>query len=242
MISPLAVVETNQIGENVIIKEFAIVRKNVIIGNHVVIHPYVVVEEGVTIGDNTEIFPGCFIGKPPKGAGATSRPISFDQKVVLSSDCAVGPNAIIYYGVEIGDHTLIGDGASVREGCQIGSYCILGRYVTLNYNTRIGNDVKIMDHSWLAGNMSVGDRVFISGGVLTANDNNLGYKGYEDELIIGPEIRDGARIGVGAILLPQIKIGASSIVAAGSVVTKNVADFNLVMGIPAKFVRSLRQD
>ena len=242
MINQLAVVETDQIGENVVIKEFVVIRENVIIGNNVVIHPFVVVEDGVTLGDGTEIFPGCYIGKSPKGAGATARPIIYDQKVVLGSNCAIGPNAIIYYDVEIGDNTLIGDGASVREGCQIGSQCIIGRYVTINYNTKIGNNVKIMDHSWLAGNMSVGNQVFISGGVLTANDNSLGLGGYEEELIVGPQIQDGALIGVGAVLLPQIMIGASSVVAAGSVVTKDVAPYDLVMGIPAKVVRSLRQD
>ena len=240
MISQLAVVETDQIGDNVIIKEFAVIRKNVIIGNNVVIHPFVVVENGVTLGDGTEIFPGCYIGKSPKGAGATARPIIYDQKVVLGRNCAIGPNAIIYYDIEIGDNTLIGDGASIREDCLIGSYCIIGRYVTINYNTKIGNNVKIMDHTWLAGNMRVGNQVFISGGVLTANDNNMGLAGYEEELILGPQIQDGARIGVGAVLLPQINIGASSVVAAGSIVTKDVPTHSLVMGIPAKIIKNLQ--
>ena len=239
MISPLAVVETDQVGENVTIKEFAVIRKNVIIGNNVVIHPFVVVEAGVTLGDGTEIFPGSYIGKSPKGAGATARPILYDQKVVLGKNCAIGPNAIIYYDIEIGDNTLVGDGASIREAGVIGSYCVIGRYVTINYNTKIGNNVKIMDHSWLAGNLSVGDRVFISGGVLTANDNNMGLVGYEEELILGPHIQEDARIGVGAILLPRVHIGNSSVVAAGSIVTKDVPPHSLVMGIPAKLTKNL---
>jgi acetyltransferase-like isoleucine patch superfamily enzyme len=240
MISPLAVVKSDNVGSNVTIHEYAIIRKNAVLGDNVVIHPFVVLEDGANIGDGTEIFPGSVIGKPPKGTGAISRPISFDKKVTIGNYCSIGPHVIVYYDVQIGDHTLLGDGASIREGSRIGSNCIIGRYVTINYDTRIGDAVKIMDHSWLAGNMSINDKVFISGGVLTANDNNIGSSGYNKEHIIGPTIHRGARIGVGAILLPEIEIGEQSIVAAGSVVTRDVAPHTTVMGIPAKAKRYTR--
>jgi acetyltransferase-like isoleucine patch superfamily enzyme len=136
--------------------------------------------------------------------------------------------------VEVGNNTLIGDGASVREGCRIGNRCIVGRHVTLNYDTRLGSEVKIMDHAWLAGNMTVGDRVFISGGVLTANDNAMGLNGYQEDAVVGPCIEDDVSIGVGAILLPRIRIGEGAIVAAGAVVTKDVPAGARVMGLPAR--------
>ena len=72
-ISARAVVETEAIGADVTIAEFAVVRSDVTIGNRVVIHPHVVIESGVRVGDNVEIFPGAYIGKVPKGAGALSR-------------------------------------------------------------------------------------------------------------------------------------------------------------------------
>ncbi|MBT3390579.1 MAG: transferase [Chloroflexi bacterium] len=234
MISSLAIIKTKHIGTGSWIHEHAIVRKNVVVGKNVVIHPFVVIEEGVVIGDGTEIFPGAYIGKSPKGAGATSRPISFDKKVCIGNNCSIGPNSIIYYDVQIGNNTLLGDGASIRENCMVGSFCIVGRYVTINYNTIIGDAVKIMDHSWLAGNMQIDDHVFISGGVLSTNDNDLGKNGYNAERVIGPKIHAGAQIGVGAILLPNLEIGNNAIVAAGAVVTKNVAPNTVVMGIPAQ--------
>jgi len=62
----------------------------------------------------------------------------------------------------------------------------------------------------------------------------MGAAGYDSEKVVGPQIENGARIGVGAILLPNVKIGANAQVAAGAIVTKSVEPFDKVMGIPAR--------
>ena len=80
-ISKLAVVETDRIGSNVTIAEFSVVRKGVVLGDDVIIHPHVVIESGVTIGKGTEIFPSTYLGKEPKGAGATARNLDFIREV-----------------------------------------------------------------------------------------------------------------------------------------------------------------
>ncbi len=231
----LAVVEADRIGDNVVIREFAIVRRGAVIGNNVVIHPFVIIEDGVRIGDDVEIFPGAYIGKPPRGVGAMTRPMNFATRVEVGNGCVIGPNAVIYYDVEIGPHTLISDGASIREQSRIGSRCIIGRYVTVNYATLIGDDVKVQDHTWLAGNMRIGDRVFISGGVTTANDNLMGASGYVEEKIVGPTIENGVRIGAGAIILPGVRVGENALIAAGAVVTKDAPAGQTAKGIPARF-------
>lgn len=240
MISKDARVETTQIGSNVDIAEFSVIRSNVEIGDNCVIHPHVVIESGVVLRDNIEIFPGAYIGKEPKGAGATARPIKFDTKVIIDSNCSIGPHAVIYYDVEIGNNTLIGDGATIREMVKIGHHCIIGRYVTINYDTKIGNHTKIMDMAHITGKVLVGDNVFISMMVSNANDNNLIERLYNEDSIQGPEIDDDASIGVGAILLPGVKIGKGALVGAGAVVTKDVEPFTVVMGVPAQFVRKLK--
>jgi UDP-3-O-[3-hydroxymyristoyl] glucosamine N-acyltransferase len=233
-INSLAVIETDQIGDNVEIREYAIVRRGAIIGDNVLIHPFVIIEDGVRIGNDVEVFPAAYIGKPPRGVGAMTRPMSFSARIEIGNGCVIGPNAVIYYDVEIGSHTLISDGASIREQSKIGSRCIIGRYVTVNYATLIGNDVKVQDHTWLAGNMEIGNRVFISGGVTTANDNLMGASGYDEENIVGPAIGDGVRIGAGAIVLPKVKVGENALIAAGAVVTKDVPAGQTAKGIPAK--------
>lgn len=240
-ISPLAVVQSSTIGNNVTIGEFAIVRPGVTIGDNSVIHPHVVIEAGTTIGANVEIFPGAYIGKVPKGAGALTRAPKFEPRIDIADGCSIGPHAVVFYDVDIGASTLLGDGASIREGTRIGSKTIIGRYVTINYNTNVGDRVKVQDHTWLAGNMTVEDDVFISGGVGTSNDNAIGRAGYEEDTIVGPHICRGAAIGVGANLLPGVRIGFDAIVGAGSVVTKDVPDRAVSMGVPATERRVLAE-
>jgi acetyltransferase-like isoleucine patch superfamily enzyme len=241
-ISSLAVVLTDQIGDNVRVGEFSVIRSNVTLGRDVLIHPHVVIESGVTIGDNAEVFPGAYIGKIPKGAGALTRAPRYKPRVEIGAHCSIGPHAVIFYDVVIGEATLLGDGASIREETRIGSRTIIGRYVTVNYNTQIGSHVMVQDHSWLAGNMTIEDDVFISGGVGTSNDNGIGRNGYDEARVLGPHIARGAAIGVGANLLPGVRIGCKAIVGAGAVVTKDVPDGAVVMGVPAQITRWVDED
>jgi len=228
----------SKIGNNVTIGHGVFIADEVTIADDVVIHPNAVIYSGVSIGKSTEIFPGAFLGKEPKGAGATARSPDFEKKINIGENCSIGPNVVIFYDVKIGDNTLLGDGASIREKCSIGSYCILSRYVTVNYATTIGNRTKIMDCSHITGKANIGDNVFISVLVGSTNDNIVRV-GYEEERIQGPTIEDNVVIGVGASLLPSLHIGADSTVAAGSVVTKDVETKTLVAGSPARLAKRL---
>jgi acetyltransferase-like isoleucine patch superfamily enzyme len=241
-ISDRAVVKTDKIGTDVTVHEFAVIAEDVVLGNRVVVHPHVVIAAGVRIEDGVEIFPGAFIGKEPKGAGATARQPHFERSVRIGANSSIGPHAVIYYDVEIGQNTLIGDGASIREQCRIGSRCIISRYVTINYNTTVGDGTKIMDLTHITGNCTIGRDVFCSILVSTTNDNAIGAQGYSEENIVGPTIHDGAMIGANANLLPGVVVGEGAMVAAGSVVTKDVEPRTLVAGLPARRVRRLDAD
>jgi UDP-3-O-[3-hydroxymyristoyl] glucosamine N-acyltransferase len=211
----------------------AFVSPDAVVGEGCVIHPFTVVGAGVTLGAGVEVFPGTFLGKEPKGAGAISRRPEFVRHVKIGEGSAVGPNAVIYFDVEIGANTLIGDSASIREQCRIGEHCIISRCVTLNYHCIVGDRTKVMDGTHLTGNMTVGNDVFISINVSTVNDNAMGQAGYAEH-VVGPSIADGAVIGAGAIILPGLAIGRAATVAAGAVVTKDVAAETRVFGIPAR--------
>ncbi len=239
MISPHAIVETRDIAEGVDIAEFAVVRSGASLGKGVRIHPHAVIESGVRLEDDVEVFPGAYIGKEPKGAGATARAVRFERRVLIGRGTSVGPHAVVFYDVEIGPGTLIGDGASIREQCRVGSGCIISRYVTVNYNTRIGDRTRIMDLTHITGNCVIGDDVFISVLVSTANDNEMVTRQYEEGKVVGPRIGCRVSIGEGACILPGVKIGDGALVGAGSVVTKDVEPLALVIGVPARFVRKL---
>lgn len=241
-ISDKAMVQAGSIGSNAVIHEFAVIRPGAVIGNNVVIHPFVVIESGVTIADDVEIFPCTYIGKAPKGAGIVARKLEFEPFVIIGSGCLVGPNAVIFYDVRIGDNTLIGDGASIREKCVVGSTCVIGNHVSLNYESRVGDRTKIMALSHITGNTVVGNDVFIGTKVGTANDNAFGKLGYDQSKVRGPYIDDFASVGSGAMLLPNIRVGKSAVIGAGAVVTRDVPDMALVMGVPAKVVRYLNQE
>lgn len=216
------------------IHETAIVHDSVVMGEGCVIHPFVVIAQGVTLGDGVEVFPGTVIGKPPSGAGATAREPTFQRRTLIGSGCAIGPNSVIYYDVQVGANCLIGDGASIREGCRIGRNVIVSRCVTLNYEAAIGDNTKIMDNTHLTGKIVIGKNVFIGPGVMTANDNDLGRTGYANDLLMAPVIEDDAVIGLGASLLPGVTVGRGSTVAGQSLVAHDVPPGILVMGIPAR--------
>jgi acetyltransferase-like isoleucine patch superfamily enzyme len=237
-ISSRATVEAADIGTGTTVAEFAVVRKGSVLGKNVVIHPHVVIESGVEIADGVEVFPGAYVGREPKAAGALSRPLHFRRHTSIGAGSSIGPHAVIYYDVEIGEDCLIGDGASIREQNQIGSHTVVGRYVSINYDCVIGSRTKIMDMTIVTGKSFVGNDVFIAMGVSMANDNDPAQCKWS-EALKGPTIRDGASIGTGAILLPGITVGEGSAVAAGAVVTRDVRRGWLVVGIPARHLRPL---
>ena len=237
MISKHAIVESARVGRDVRVDEFSIVREGATLGDRVVIHPHCVISTGVVLGDDVEVFPGTFIGKPPRLVGGVSRPTTFDAHVLIGAGGVIGPRATIFFDVEIGDETLVGDGASIREGARIGNRCLISRYVTLNYEVTIGDGTKVMDNTHLTGKTVVGRGVFISAGVLTANDDDPLNETFEEGRISGPLIEDRAFVAAGAIVLPGVRVGPDAVVAAGAVVTADVADGVTVMGIPARPVR-----
>jgi acetyltransferase-like isoleucine patch superfamily enzyme len=236
-ISEMAVVETENIGSRVRIGAYSVVRAGVRLGDDVVIHPHTVIEAGVTLGNSTEVLPGAYIGKEPKGAGALARTLEYEKELVIGANCSIGTNSVIYYDVTVGENTLIGDGASIREQCVVGTKCVIGMHVTVGYEVSIGNQVKIMDHTHVVGTSVIKDDVFIGPNVGMANDNALGQEGYSEEMVIGPTIEDGTMIGLGANLLPGVIVGERAIVGAGTLVTKHVEPGTVVMGVPARFVR-----
>lgn len=240
MIDERAVIHPEaKISDGVVISPFVVIGKCEI-GRGTKLHPHCVISDGVKLGDFVEVFPGAYVGKEPKGAGALARPPEFDPWVIIGNECSIGTNSVIYYDVEIGNNTLIGDSASIREKCRIGSYCVISRCVTVNYATTIGSRTKVMDNSHITGNAVIGSNVFVSTMVGTTNDNVV-RQGYSTH-VIGPTIEDNVVIGVGASLLPGVRIGLGATVAAGSVVTKNVDSGVMVAGVPARFVKRLFEE
>jgi acetyltransferase-like isoleucine patch superfamily enzyme len=229
-----AVVESDSIGEGVSIGEFAIVRPGAVIGDGVSLLPRVIVDAEVEIGAGTEVQPGSYIGRRPRAAGAIARRPTYVERLRVGSGCAIGANVVVYYDVEIGDDTLIGDHASIREKTWIGSHCAIGRMNAIDRDVRIEDGCSTMMACNIAAKTVVGKKVFLGPHFLTTNDNALGADGWDEETIPGIAIEDEARIGAAVTLVPGVTIGRGAFVAAGSVVTRDVAPKTRVMGVPAR--------
>lgn len=221
-------------GFNVVVMEKVIIGNNVTIGNNVVIHPY------TKISDNVEILDNAVIGKTPTIMSTLTR--KTDEPLPpceIGDGSVIGTSAIIYAGTVIGKHCLISDLASIREKCIIKDYTIIGRAVTVEYETTIGEYSKIMTHSQLTGNMVIEDHVFFGGAVASTNDKYMGRTGNQFN---GPRIKSGARIGANATILAGVTIGKDTIVGAGAVVTKDIPDYKIALGIPARVVKDVPAD
>ncbi|MBI5964700.1 MAG: transferase [Chloroflexi bacterium] len=240
MLSKLAAVETNKIGKNVQMGEFCVISDGVTLGDNVTSHPNVIIESWVAIGDSVEIFPGTYIGKTPKGTGATSCPIEFIPQVTIGNNCVIDPNTVIDYDVVIGDDNLLGDGASLRGKARIGHHCLISRYVSVNYNTRTGNHTRVMDLPRITGDCEIGDNVFVGILVAATNDNSVFNGEYKNEKFTVPQIQNGAIIGSGASLLLGVTIKEGALVGSNAVVSRDVQPYDVVMGIPSKVTRNLK--
>jgi acetyltransferase-like isoleucine patch superfamily enzyme len=209
------------------------------LGNHVTVYPCVEIGDGCTVMD------GAVLGRLPiRNATSTRRVQTHYSPLVIGAGSILGCNCVLYTGSRIGKGVLIGDLASVREGCAVGDDVIIGRGVMVLYDCRIGRRTRIQDQAHLVGNMLIEEDVFVGMGVMTANDNDvyLSRFGLSRADLSGPVVRRDAVIGTGAVLLPKVEIGEGALVAAGAVVTRDVAPWTMVAGAPACYVRDVPPD
>ncbi len=151
--------------------------------------------------------------------------------------------ADVHPAAAIGDDTKIWQLVQVREGAKIGGECILGRCVYVDSHVVIGNRVKIQNYASVYEGVTVEDGVFIGPHVIFTNDkfpravNPDGTLKSADDWQITPTlVRMGASIGANATIVCGITIGQWAMIGAGGLVTRDVPDYGLVIGAPAKLV------
>lgn len=156
--------------------------------------------------------------------------------MVVNQDVKLGQNVKIFqpdlvnlYGCEIGDETKIGAFVEIQKTVIVGSRC------------------KISSHSFLCEGVILEDEVFIGHGVMFTNDlypratNEDGsLKTDSDWETVETLVKFGAGIGSNATILPGVTIGKKAIIGAGSVVTRDVPDYAIVVGVPGRIVGDVR--
>lgn len=176
--------------------------------------------------------------------GASLHPSDLAPGLLLGADVAIGDGvliggqAVIHAGVRIGAGARIGDHAQIRDGARIGAGTTIGSFSSVDPGVVVGARVSVQTRCYLTGGTVIEDDVFVGPGVTMTNDNTMDRHGPEQEFE-GPLLRRACRIGGGAVLCPGVEIGAEAFVAAGSVVTGDVAPRAVVMGVPARQVREV---
>jgi len=178
----------------------------------------------LSIGDPNSIDPDVTIGYPPVRAVA-------DTNVRIGSGAVIRSGSVIYAGVDIGERFQAGHHVVVREENTLGDDVSIWTNSVIDYQCVIGHRVKIHTNVYVAQNSVLEDDVFLAPGVSFANDK---YP-YSD-ILEGPVVKSGAKIGVNVTVLPGVTIGHNAMIGAGSVVTKDVADNMVLSGNPAVVV------
>jgi len=153
----------------------------------------------------------------------------------ISPDVKLGQNVVIHhpelvnlYGCEVGDNSKVGAFVEIQKGVKIGNFC------------------KISSHSFLCEGVTIEDKVFVGHGVLFINDryprsaSGDQLQTEADWKVIPTLVKTGASLGSGAVILCGVTIGKDALVGAGAVVTHDVPDHAIVMGVPGRSAGDIR--
>jgi UDP-2-acetamido-3-amino-2,3-dideoxy-glucuronate N-acetyltransferase len=142
---------------------------------------------------------------------------------------------------KIGAGSAIWQGATVREHARLGRDCIVGRGAYLDDRVVLGDRVKVQNLALVYAPAVLEDGVFIGPAVVLTNDRyprsvspDGTLKRADDWLAEGIVVREGAAVGARAVVVAGVTIGRYALVAAGAVVSRDVPDFALVRGVPAR--------
>lgn len=158
----------------------------------------------------------------------------------------IHPTARIEQGVEIGPDTAVWDHVHIRgPGTRIGAECIIGEKTYIAYGVSIGNRVKLNAFVYVCNAVTIEDGVMVAAGTLFTNDRfprattpdlRRLRPSSPDEHTLPTRVRAGATVGAGCIIGCDLAIGRFAMVGMGSVITRPVPDFHLVLGNPARTI------
>jgi UDP-2-acetamido-3-amino-2,3-dideoxy-glucuronate N-acetyltransferase len=181
---------------------------------------------------------------------STSRELTKEKRVASSPTTASAPvqihsTAIVEQDVQIGAGTSVWDNVHIRRSARIGAQCIIGEKTYIAPGVTIADRVKINAFVYICSAVSIADGVMISAGVIFTNDRYprattpdlLQLRSSDiDEHTLPTFVREGATLGAGCRIGCDLVIGRFAMVGMGSVVTKSVPDFTLVVGTPARAI------
>jgi UDP-2-acetamido-3-amino-2,3-dideoxy-glucuronate N-acetyltransferase len=152
---------------------------------------------------------------------------------------SIHPNALIDPGAEIGKGTRVWAFAHVLKGAVIGENCNIGDFAFVESGAKLGNQVTVKNGVHVWDGVTAEDGVFLGPNCVFTNDRvpRSFIRRSREQYLVSTLLRQGCSIGANATIICGVTIGKYAFVAAGSVVSKDVPDYALVMGVPARFQR-----
>jgi bifunctional UDP-N-acetylglucosamine pyrophosphorylase/glucosamine-1-phosphate N-acetyltransferase len=188
------------------------------------------IDAGVSIGRDTVVWPGTYLlGNTSIGANCQIGPNAHIRDTHIGDGCAVLMSMMEKAVLE--DHVDVGPFARLRKGAHLSSGVHMGNFGEVKDST-LGPGVK-MGHFSYIGNATIGANTNIGAGTITCN--------YDGEKKYPTEIGEDAFIGSDTMLVAPVKIGNGARTGAGSIVTKNVPDDTLAVGMPARAIKKLQR-
>ena len=206
--------------------------RDVEIGGHVVIHAGTVVGAGARLQD------GCVVGKPVALGPRSTAPKEAPLPAVIGEGATVCAGAVVVAGARIGPRAVVGDQAHVRERAVVGEGTVVGRGSAVDNDVTIGARVRVQTGCYLTAYSTIEDDVFVAPGVTLTNDHTMARHAPDHELR-GAVLRRACRVGGAVVIVPGVEVGEEAFLAAGAVVTSDVAPRAVMMGVPARQVREV---
>ena len=188
------------------------------------------IEAQVSIGRDTVIWPNTYLfGETSIGENCQIGPNSHMRDTRIGNDCQILMS--VTEGAVVEDHVEMGPFARLRKGAYLSTGVHMGNFGEVKDST-LGPDVK-MGHFSYIGNAKIGAGTNIGAGTITCNFDGV----KKNQTIIGEDVF----IGSDTMLVAPVTLGAGSRTGAGSIVTKDVAENTLVVGVPARAIRKLER-
>lgn len=172
------------------------------------------------------------LGEPPRGSQPGELETRFGARAVLRS------HTVIYAGNRIGDRFQTGHGVLIREENEIGDDVSIGSHSIVEHHVKIGNGVRLHSNVFVPEYSILEDDCWLGPNVVATNAR-YPRSAHAKERLRGAIVKRGAKIGANATLLPGVVIGEGALVGAGAVVVEDVPPNSVVVGNPARVIKTV---